>query len=255
MGMRSVLSFITGIPKYHSLKTNQDGEHRRTTFSPHPFSFVLAIGATLSWTNAAHAASQPSGPAPLSKLIENCGAIAASHGMCDDDIYKPVWRRFESSIGEVVKVDTRRIEPMSGGGAIAWTYRYVPGTHFDATRLIRYYFTCSGQFRPLERQGVLMDAPPRSLFGEIAANVCFAAEIPRRAIAAQNARVEAIQRDRALHPRPSDYCEGFSADACERIKAGVEARMAPPYCRPGFASPERGLDHEQLRTCWARPAP
>lgn len=117
--------------------------------------------------------------AALTKLVERCGSIAASHNACDDDIYKPVWRRFESSVGEVVKVDVKSIAPMNGGGAIAWTYQYVPGTYFDPSHLIRYFFTCRGQYSVLEANAQMMDAPPRSVIGEIAAYVCSTAEANR----------------------------------------------------------------------------
>lgn len=117
--------------------------------------------------------------ATLTKLVERCGSIAASHNACDDDIYKPVWRRFESSVGEVVKVDVKSIAPMNGGGAIAWTYQYVPGTYFDPSHLIRYFFTCRGQYSVLAANSQLMDAPPHSVIGEIAAYVCSTAEANR----------------------------------------------------------------------------
>jgi hypothetical protein len=36
-------------------------------------------------------------------------------------------------------------------------------------------------------------------------------------------------------PVASDYCRGFSFDACERMKAQVVTGKSPPYCKPGFA--------------------
>ena len=64
--------------------------------------------------------------------------------------------------------------------------------------------------------------------------------------------MDAIAHDRAVHPRPEDYCQGFSANACARIQAGVNARAPPPYCKPGFGLVGSGLDDEQLRICYAR---
>lgn len=189
----------------------------------------------------------------LTKLLETCGPIPASHGMCSSDIYKPVWRSFENLVGEIIKVDTKSVNPMAGGGAIAWTYQFVPGTAFDTSRLHQYYFTCHGQYRDMEFRSPMDDAPPRAVIGVISDYVCSAAEAPRRAIMAQNAKVEAEAHDRAVHPRASDYCVDFSAEACARIKIGVEAKITPDFCRPGFGIVGSGLDDEQLRICYARP--
>lgn len=77
--------------------------------------------------------------------------------------------------------------------------------------------------------------PPRSVFGEIRRIAC---------------------RDlwAADRPKPEDYCDSFSTDACDRIKGVVEAyalsQVRPTYCKPGFGLVDSGLTPEQMRICY-----
>lgn len=190
-------------------------------------------------------------PSPLTKLIEHCDPIAVSHGGCGN-LVKPVWRRFESETGEITKVDMASITPTTRSGVTAMIYTYLPGSTLDLTRLRTLYFTCRGQFADLQNLSYLQDAPPRSVIGFIAATVCPVGNIKRRAILANNARVEQQERERAIHPRPQDYCQGFSTVECSRIQAGVEAGAKPSFCVPGFGLVGSGLTPEQLRICYAR---
>lgn len=52
-------------------------------------------------------------------------------------------------------------------------------------------------------------------------------------------------------PTPSRYCIGFSAEACARIQAIVEAKVRPKFCAPGFPF-NKSLTDEQLRACYVR---
>lgn len=188
---------------------------------------------------------------PLTKLIDHCDPIAVSHGGCGD-LIKPVWRRFESETGEITKVDMASIKPTTRSGVTAMVYTYSPGSTLDLARLRTLYFTCRGQFADLQNLSYLQDAPPRSVIGIVAATVCPVGDAKRREILKSNARVEQQEHQRAIHPRSQDYCQGFSADACSRIQAGVEAGAKPSFCVPGFGIVGSGLTPEQLRICYAR---
>jgi hypothetical protein len=51
-------------------------------------------------------------------------------------------------------------------------------------------------------------------------------------------------------PTPAEYCVGFPAEACARIKAMVDAAKQPPtFCTFSYGQPERGLTREQVRVC------
>lgn len=187
----------------------------------------------------------------LSKLIDHCDAIALSHGGCGN-LDKPVWKRFVSDTGEITKLDTASVEPAQRGGAIASIYTFSPGSNLDISRLRMLHFTCRGQYEDFESIGYMQDAPPRSVIGAVAATACALAEPKRRAVAQRQRQLDAIAEDHAVHPRPQDYCQGFTADSCRRIQAGVDASVKPAFCRDGFAIGVSGLDAEQLRICYAR---
>lgn len=189
--------------------------------------------------------------APFSKLIDKCDATVIRNGACGD-LDKPVWKRFEDTTGEVTKVNMRSIQPMQNGGVIVTTYTFAPRAMLDLRRLRRLLFTCRGQYADMASMNVVIDAPPRSVAGLIAATVCPIGDQKRSVIRANNARVEAEEHARAVNPRPSDYCQGFDAGACTRIQAGVNAKAKPAYCKDGFGIVGSGLNDEQLRICYAR---
>ncbi len=194
-------------------------------------------------------ASEPS--MGLSKLIDHCDPIAVSHGGCGN-LDKPVWKRFESDTGEITKLDTASIEPAVPVGVIASIYTFSPGSNLDLKRLRRIHFTCRGQYEDLNSIGYLRDAPPRSVIGAVASTACAMGEPKRQALLQKQRQLDAIASERARNPRPEDYCQGFSADACVRIQAGVDAVSKPSFCQPGFGIRGSGLDAEQLRICYAR---
>lgn len=210
-------------------------------------------GAALAAASAVAADLPPSDSPPVeavtTKLIETCDAIAISHGGCGD-LDKPVWSRFESVTGEVTKLDTASIQPGPNGGAFAIVYTYLPGTPFDARRVSQIYFSCHGQYVDTALSGIGIDAPPRSVIGTIATVAC-AKALPMAQALEEKGRQE--DREAEMHPRPEDYCQGFTAESCAQIQAGVEAHDAPTYCGPGFGLPEKGLSPEQIRICFARP--
>jgi hypothetical protein len=67
---------------------------------------------------------------------------------------------------------------------------------------------------------------------------------------AKDTLIQALKAQKSPAPNPADYCQGFSTDACERIKAVVMSGKRPAYCKPGFARVGSGLDDEQLRACY-----
>jgi len=169
------------------------------------------------------------------------------------DFAKPVWKRFESTTGEITKLDTASVQPTQGGGAIAAIYTYSPGNPYDPRRLRQIVLTCRGQFADMESPTEVEDAPPRSVIGLVAAVACALAEPKRQAMKQRQRQEEAVAEERGRHPRPEDYCQGFTSDACGRIQAGVDAPIKPPYCKPGSGLVGSGLTDEQLRICYARP--
>jgi len=129
---------------------------------------------------------------PLTKLLDRCDEIAASHHVCGSDIYKPVWRRFESATGEIAKVDMASLEPAARSGVIAHVYVTPPGVVFDMRRLRQFFFDCRGQYADMEHTTEMMDAPPRAMVGMIADAVCRASEPARKA---RDARHRAALKD------------------------------------------------------------
>ena len=191
-------------------------------------------------------------PAPrdaLTALLDSCDAPPGKCG----DLVDPVWQKFESETGEVVKLDTASIQPVTTTGTIATIYSYSPGAPFDPTHLRQLMFTCRGQFAEMGGLGdPLIDAPPRSVIGTVAATACRLAEPIRRKLLEKRAQLDEEAHDRAIHPRSEDYCRGFSSESCATIKAGVEDVSKPSFCRPGFALAGSGLTEEELRICYAR---
>ena len=226
---------------------------------------VLVVGAALpvrvsfSETGSIGGASTAAAASPVSSgltpLIPRCAPEAVSRGGCGD-LDKPVWRRFVSDTGEVTKLDTASVQPAKGQGAIAYFYTYSPRSSFDPQRLRQVYFTCQGQYADLAAPGDLEDAPPRSVVGAVAAFACRLAEPKRQAIMKRNSQLQrqydTEAHERAIHPRPEDYCKDFSADTCLRIQTDVDAPNKPAYCMPGWGTFSSGLTDEQRRVCAAR---
>ena len=169
----------------------------------------------------------------LEVLLPNCQIGGAES--CNDDFFQPVWKRIEADNGQVTRIDMNSIQHLGGGTTNVTVYTGAPHSMFDSTRLEMLWFDCQGHFRSFGsnmEQSDVLDAPPRSIAGEIANNVC----------TNQNAA------------NAADYCAGFSSDACERIKKVVESNVPPAFCKPGFGLAGSGLTPEQLRICYAMPS-
>jgi|SRR5665213_9116 len=182
----------------------------------------------------------------LTTLIPSCQSGGALS--CSDDLYQKVWRRIEADNGEVTKIDMNSIEHFNNGTIDVAVYTYVPNTTFDPTRLRRLHFDCHGHFMDNDNMSAMMDAAPRSVAGEVAAIVC---------AGAKDTRMEDANKDNGAGESPAEYCAGFSAQACDRIKAVFESKRTPAFCKPGFAvvgnEANKGLTPEQIRMCYMAP--
>ncbi len=115
----------------------------------------------------------------LSVLIPNCEQLKKDspaffqwHQLtCDDDIFQKVWLRFFADTGEETKLDTHQMQYLPQGGVSVIIYTFVPNTSFDPDRLRRVYLDCAGHVQDVEI-GAVLDAPPNSVIGQIAAKVC-----------------------------------------------------------------------------------
>lgn len=107
----------------------------------------------------------------LATLLPHCDP---SGGLsCNDDIFQKVWLRLEADNGEVTKIDMNSLQRSTVGSVEAITYTYVPNTAFDQTKLRRLLFDCKGHFMDITNSNSeLLDAPPRSVVGNVASIVC-----------------------------------------------------------------------------------
>jgi hypothetical protein len=154
-----------------------------------------------------------------------------------------VWLTLEADNGDKTKVDMNSVEPIGNGWSAVVVYlSLVPGEMFDPGKLKRFAFDCGGHYTDMSDMSISMSAPPRSVAGRISQLACARAQ-EKRADMSANAPPSTA-------PRPEDYCVGFSASACGRMKAIVESKRTPTYCKPGFALGGSGLDQEQLRICY-----
>jgi hypothetical protein len=171
-------------------------------------------------------------------LLPSCqpgGAIS-----CNDDLYQKVWLRIEATNGAAFKIDMNSLAHLNNGGAEAVVY-IIEGTMFDPGNLKHFIFDCHGHYMDADNLGVTLYAAPRSVAGQIQALACEGAKDTRLADAS---------RDDGRGPTPGEYCSGFSAEACDRIKKVVESKKRPTYCKPGFGLVGSGLTSEQLRICY-----
>ena len=110
----------------------------------------------------------------LGKVFPNCefGPQSIPLGGILGELCKPVWRRIEADNGEVTWIDMRSISQTLPREV--YVYTSVPDTAIDPDALTMLFFDCQGHFERWSDDGpsALMDAPPRSVAGEIAETVC-----------------------------------------------------------------------------------
>jgi hypothetical protein len=159
--------------------------------------------------------------------------------------YKSDWRTIEAANGSVYKIDQKSITHMNNGSAEIIVYA-VEGNDYNPTNVKRLLFDCHGHYQDLTSGGMTtLYAPPRSIAGQLSAIAC---------AGARDARFDEPLKNAPLpEPQWTDYCKGFSEDACARIRKVVEAKVTPSYCKPGFAVVPTSLSNEQLRICYVMP--
>jgi hypothetical protein len=165
------------------------------------------------------------------------GLPPAQQKICSDHdnkfgVYVSKWQTIEAANGAVYKVDVNSIKHYNNGNAEIVVYA-VEGEAFNPMNMTRFIFACdSHHYMDVSNFGVWIYAPPRSVAGQIENLAC-----------AEEA------------PKASDYCTGFSSEACHRIKTVIETKVRPEYCKPGFGLVGSGLTAEQLRICYVMAAP
>lgn len=112
--------------------------------------------------------------ATLVKVFPNCefGPQRIPLGGSLGELCKPVWKKIEADNGEVTWIDMHSVSPTLPREV--YVYTSVPNTSIDPDALTLLFFDCQGHFRSWSSDGpsALMDAPPRSVAGEIAEAVC-----------------------------------------------------------------------------------
>jgi hypothetical protein len=150
------------------------------------------------------------------------------------------WQNVEADNGAIYKIDLNAISHYNNGTADVVVYA-VEGSRYNPENMRRLWFDCHGRFRDETGAhiGSTQYAPPRSIAGRIGKIAC---------AGAKDTRFEESSR-----PQPKDtaaqYCQGFSPEACWRIKAAAEANQKPTYCKTGFGLVASGLSAEQIRIC------
>ena len=172
----------------------------------------------------------------VTTLISNChpgGGLS-----CNADIYQKVWLQVEAVNGEVTKINMNSIQHLNSGSALVNVYTTVPNTKFDPSRLSTLIFDCAGHYKNATNfYSPLFDAPPRSVAGKVASIAC------------------ARDYHSSTQTDQTEYCEGFSHDACNRMKKVINAKIRPPFCKAGFALVGSTLTSEQLRICYVMTSP
>lgn len=152
-----------------------------------------------------------------------------------------LWKTVDGTTGALAKIDLNSIRHGIKGNAMAVVAEFPSGAAGPQT-MSQLLFDCHGQYASiLDGFRISYPAPPRSVMGVIASIACSGAK---------DTFLQSLRAQKSPPPNPADYCRGFSAEACERIKSVGMSGKKPSYCKPGFARAGSGLDDEQLRTCY-----
>lgn len=160
-------------------------------------------------------------------------------------VYTADWRTIEALNGAVYKIDMNSISHSTDGGADIMVYA-VEGDTYDPRNLKRFIFDCHGHFVDSDNMSATLYTAPRSVVGQIAAIAC---------AGAKDIRFEGASNGAQLGLTATEYCAGFSPEACNRIRKVVEAKVRPAFCKPGFGIVGSGLTSEQLRICYVMTSP
>jgi|GEM_PF-5593485 len=167
-------------------------------------------------------------------------ALMLSSAFAQGTDKKANWKNIEADNGAVYKIDLNSISHYNNGTADVVVYA-VEGASYNPENMRRLWFDCQGHFRDETGPGFgpTEYAPPRSIAGRISQVACAGAKDTR------------FEEEARPGPKdtPSNYCVGFTPDACARITATAEAKPKPAYCKPGFGLVGSGLSLEQIRIC------
>jgi hypothetical protein len=181
--------------------------------------------------------SSPPAPAPQADPIAAARTAAAAKVLQHAD-----WRPLEADNGAIYKLDMNSIKPGNGGAAQITVYADEGRPTDIALNLKFLLFDCNGRFldmnAPMSQSAY---APPKSVAGQIGAIACEKAHAMTAAVDTESMRIGLL---------PENYCKGFSAEACSRMKLVIDTKERPSFCKPGFGLVESGLTDEQRRICY-----
>lgn len=191
-------------------------------------------------------------------LLHTAILASMTYGVCPAQAgnylpYPSDWKAFQADNGRNYFLDMKSIQAAMNNGAIATMY--VEGT----VQARQYYFSCRNTMQDVIT-GSVSFLPSMSVGASVSDEACKIAASKRPELEARRRRIEAEQNDRRIHPRPEDYCQGFSQSSCEAMKADVdralENKASPTYCVDGFALADSGvnLTPERQRVCYVTSA-
>jgi hypothetical protein len=151
------------------------------------------------------------------------------------------WHRVEADNGAAFAIDMNSITRMNNG-AVDTIVCTLNGNACNLLNQSRIRFDCRGHYMDIDRGGQLQMAPPRSVVGRLAAIAC---------VGARDSRLDVKPPE---PPNPSDYCQEFAAEACQRMQSVIDSGIKPAFCKPGFGLTGSGLSAEQLRVCYVMSA-
>jgi hypothetical protein len=211
-----------------SCETIQDQQSRNACFAG---AGVPVIDCSLprdaneaTFCRTVSARTAPTGPAPVQPT----------------PAYKSNWKRLEADNGAAFAIDLASISHNTNGSAIAVTC-IVDNDACPPPNMSRFLFDCHGHYTDIDRGGSATIAPPRSVVGQMAALACVGARDTRFADDSNHADLSGTT--------PAEYCQGFSPDACVRIKAMVNGQAPLPSCKAGYGLVGSGYTPEQIRAC------
>lgn len=109
-------------------------------------------------------------------VIGDCKDV--SHVSCDNDIFKKVWLKLTTSLGEVYMLNTNFRKYVSGNMMNVNAFLYKPdpaGGFFNGERLTQLQFDCAGHYQELSEfqpNLTVYDIPPLSIAGKIESLAC-----------------------------------------------------------------------------------
>ena len=117
------------------------------------------------------AAVPKSAPAQtLAPVFPKCSAEFA--GSSNGLFCRPFWGRIASDNGEVSRIDMHDLEPLVNGGIGAYVVVGDPRGGLNPSAFRHLFFDCRGHYGDFDDPSSTMDAPPRSVVGQMAKVAC-----------------------------------------------------------------------------------